>query len=104
MMFPIIVEVSSQEWLDSVLSFSRRLMMAYGGRLKRVIALPSPDQRVYESNVLVVLADYSSEDMDRVVEIALEVDERIVPLVAGEGEEDVVEAFQWAGGKDVEAD
>ncbi len=103
-MFPIIVEESSHEWLDVILSYASKLRETYGDRLVRVVALPSPDQEVYESNVLVVLDRYSSEDMEKVVELALEVNDRINPLVASKDEVDALEAFYWTGGKDIKTD
>ena len=104
-MLPIVVETSASEsWLDSVIEFSRKLRSRFGRRLLRVIALPSPDQEVHDSNVLVFLDRYDPRDADAVVELALRVDERINPLVASADEEDEVEAFLQAGGRDVQAD
>ncbi len=105
MMLPIVVETSvSGSWLNSVLKFAEKLRSRFGKRLIRVIALPDPDQEVYDSNVLVVLDSYDLRDAELVVELACEVDERINPLVAGEDEREEMEAFLEAGGKDVQAD
>ncbi|MDK2384453.1 MAG: hypothetical protein QI199_06580 [Candidatus Korarchaeota archaeon] len=103
-MLPIVVEASASEsWLDSVIKFSQELRSHFGRRLLRVIALPSPDQEVHDSNVLVVLDRYDLGDVDAVIEIASRIDERINPLVASADEEDEVEAFLQAGGRDVQA-
>lgn len=52
--------------------------------------------------MLVVLDGFDRDDVRRVLEIALEVDERINPLVAGKWERDAVEAFISEGGEDIE--
>ncbi len=99
-MFPIVVE-SETSWLESLIRFVQELKRAFRERLKRVIALPSPEMRVYDSNVLVVLDRYDLKDVDLVVELALKVDERINPLVSSEGEGDI-RAFLGEGGVEVE--
>ncbi len=92
-MLPIVIEMEAPDWAESLMEFTRRLRAAFGRRLVRVIALPSPDLQVYDSNVLVVLDGFDREDVRRVLELGLEVDERINPLVVGRDEEDAVEAF-----------
>ncbi len=99
-MFPIVVE-SETSWLESLIKFVQELRREFKGRLKKVIALPSPEMRVYDSNVLVVLDRYDLKDVDLVVELALKVDERINPLVSSEEEGDV-KAFLGEGGVEVE--
>ncbi len=100
-MFPIIIEMQGPEiWRESVLKFTRKLREVFGDRLLRVIALPSPDDQVYESNVLVVLRKASLDDVSKVVEVAVESGERINPLVVDEGDEAVMK-FLAAGGRDV---
>ena len=90
-MFPIIIEMQGPEiWRESVLKFTRKLREVFGDRLLRVIALPSPDDQVYESNVLVVLRKASLDDVSKVVEVAVESGERINPLVVDEGDEAVM--------------
>ncbi len=102
-MLPIVIEMEAPDWAESLMEFTRRLRAAFGRRLVRVIALPSPDLQVYDSNVLVVLDGFDREDVRRVLELGLEVDERINPLVVGRDEEDAVEAFTAEGGEGVEA-
>lgn len=76
---PIIMELSSsKKWRSAVLEFIDRLV--------RVVVLPSPDDEVYESNVLVVLKEIRPEDFEFVSKIASEVGERVNPLLAGEEE------------------
>lgn len=86
-----------------MLRFAERLKAHFGRRLVRVIALPSPDQEVYEPNVLVLLDKYDSRDVDIVVKLASEVDERINPLIASVDERDE-DTFLHAGGRDVQTD
>ncbi len=92
-MLPIVIEMGLPDWTESLMEFTRRLKRIFGSRLVRVVALPSPDLSVYDSNVLVVLDSFDREDVRKVVRLALEVDERINPLVAGKWEMDAVEAF-----------
>ncbi len=101
-MLPIVIEMGLPDWTESLMEFTRRLKRIFGSRLVRVVALPSPDLSVYDSNVLVVLDSFDREDMRKVVRLALEVDERINPLVAGKWERDAVEAFTSEGGADIE--
>ncbi len=100
-MLPIVIEMGLPDWSESLMEFAHRLKSAFGSRLVRIIALPSPDLSVYDSNVLVVLDRFDREDVRRVLELAIEVDERINPLVAGKWERDAVEAFISEGGADI---
>ncbi len=103
-MFPIIIEMQSPEsWRESIITFTRKLRSIFGERLVRVIALPSPDEQEYESNVLVVLREVSLEDVRAVVRAAVESGENINPLVVEEGDP-AVKVFMAAGGMDVEID
>ncbi|MGB9630811.1 MAG: hypothetical protein ACPL09_02360 [Candidatus Methanodesulfokora sp.] len=88
-------------WNGEDIAFARKLMEALPNRLVRVIALPSPDDEVYESNVLVVLKEIRPEDFELVSRVASEVGERVNPLLAGEEERDVLELFMAHGGRDV---
>ena len=92
-MLPIVIEMEMSDWTESLMEFARRLKRIFGRRLLKVIALPSPDVQVYDSNVLVVLDAFDRDDVRRVVKLGLDVDERINPLVVGRDEEDAIEAF-----------
>lgn len=81
--------------------FARKLADALSDRLVRVISLPSPDDEVYESNVLVVLKEIKYEDFEIVSRIASEVGDKVNPLLAGEDERDVLDLFIFHGGKNV---
>ncbi|MGC9103961.1 MAG: hypothetical protein ACP5JF_04105 [Candidatus Methanodesulfokora sp.] len=101
-MFPIVMEMSSsKKWRSAILKFIDKLESSFPDRLVRVIALSSPDDEVYESNVLVVLKEIRPEDFELVSRVASEVGERVNPLLAGEEERDVLELFMAHGGRDV---
>lgn len=102
-MLPIVIEMEMSDWTESLMEFARRLKRIFGRRLLKVIALPSPDVQVYDSNVLVVLDAFDRDDVRRVVKLGLDVDERINPLVVGRDEEDAIEAFLSEEGQSVEA-
>jgi hypothetical protein len=88
-------------WNGEDMVFARKLADALSDRLVRVISLPSPDDEVYESNVLVVLKEIKYEDFEIVSRIASEVGDKVNPLLAGEDERDVLDLFIFHGGKDV---
>ncbi len=93
-MLPIIVEMGVPEsWRKAVLRFASELGELFGDRPIRVIALPHPEDEVYESNVLVVLRGAAQEDVMRVMEVAVGVDERLNPLVVDEEDEEAVRMF-----------
>ncbi len=104
-MLPIIVEMEGPEdWRERILRFADSLRNLFGERLLRVIALPDPDMEIYESNVLVVLREAKQEDVMKVMDVAMKVDEKLNPLVLDEGDEDAVNMFIRAGGYDVKTD
>ncbi|MGC8932789.1 MAG: hypothetical protein ACP5KE_07260 [Candidatus Methanodesulfokora sp.] len=94
---------SRADWNNEHMRFAEELKKAFGERLIRVIALPSPDDEVYDSNVLVVIDRPDQEDRMAVIKIAVKTGDKLNPLVAGEEEEDAIRAFLAAGGRDVEA-
>ncbi|MGC9104799.1 MAG: hypothetical protein ACP5JF_08465 [Candidatus Methanodesulfokora sp.] len=94
---------SRADWNNEHMRFAEELKKAFGERLIRVIALPSPDDEVYDSNVLVVIDRPDQKDRMAVIKIAVKTGDKLNPLVAGEEEEDAIRAFLAAGGRDVEA-
>ncbi|MCC6029871.1 MAG: hypothetical protein LM591_07005, partial [Candidatus Korarchaeum sp.] len=63
-MLPIVLEMRGPEgWTASIIKLAEGLMLHFGKRLKRVIALPSPDDQVYDSNVLVVIEKPTLDDV-----------------------------------------
>ena len=83
------------------MAFARRLADALSDRLVRVISLSSPDDEVYESNVLIVLKEIKSEDFEIVSRIASKVGDKVNPLLAREDEKDALDLFIFHGGRDV---
>ncbi len=101
-MLPIVLEMRGSEgWAVSIIKFAESLLLHFGVRLKRVIALPSPDDQVYDSNVLVVIENPTLDDVRRVMELAVRSGERLNPLVVDEGDEEAVRVFMSSGGRDV---
>ncbi|MEM0296064.1 MAG: hypothetical protein QW221_07865, partial [Candidatus Korarchaeum sp.] len=89
------------EWDDEHVRFAEELKKVFGDRLLRVIALPSPDDDVYDSNVLVIMSKPNQSDRMEVVRIAVEVGDKLNPLVTDEDER-TIRLFLAAGGRDVE--
>ncbi|MEM0268531.1 MAG: hypothetical protein QXI51_04185 [Candidatus Korarchaeum sp.] len=101
-MLPIVLEMTSESsWREAVMRFAEGLKKVFGDRLLRVIALPSPDDDVYDSNVLVIMSKPNQSDRMEVVRIAVEVGDKLNPLVTDEDER-TIRLFLAAGGRDVE--
>jgi intergrase/recombinase len=96
-------QIPKADWNYEHVKFAEGLMLHFGKRLKRVIALPSPDDQVYDSNVLVVIEKPTLDDVKIVMELAVRSGERLNPLVVDEGDEEAVRIFMSSGGRDVEA-
>ncbi|MEM4478205.1 MAG: hypothetical protein QXH90_07570 [Candidatus Korarchaeum sp.] len=96
-MLPIVLEMTSESsWREAVMRFAEELKKVFGDRLLRVIALPSPDDDVYDSNVLVIMSKPNQSDRMEVVRIAVEVGDKLNPLVTDEDER-TVRLFLAAG-------
>ncbi len=91
-------EPPSDEWGDKLTSFLSDLAEKFGDRLVMVVALPSPSDSLYDSNVLVVLDRIGPGDLEAVASIS---PEGVSPLVVPEGDRQAVEAFTLAGGREV---
>jgi len=86
-------------WLKLIRTFSDELEAELGDRLLRIIALPSPDDLVYESNVLVVVKEANSETVKLVGRLALKAQEKVGAsglnfLVVSEQDEWAQRAFE----------
>ena len=86
--------VSKESWLKLVRTFSDELEKELGEELLRVMALPSPDDLVYESNVLIVVREARPEVVKLVSRLALMAQERVG--VSGLNFLVVSEREQWA--------
>jgi len=96
-MLPIVLEMQGPErWRNTVIIFAQSLRSAFGTRLLRVIALPSPEDEVYESNILVVIKSATQEDVRKVMDIAVRSGENLNPLVVNEEDEEAVAKFMGA--------
>ncbi len=89
-----------REWRQLLSNFLRELESIPG--VIRLIALPSPEDRLYESNVLVVVDEYSYELVLRIMEAAARAERRsgirgvLSPTVATQ-DEPVVREFEGEG-------
>ena len=83
-----------KSWLKLVRTFSDELEKELGEELLRVMALPSPDDLVYESNVLIVVREARPEVVKLVSRLALMAQERVG--VSGLNFLVVSEREQWA--------
>jgi len=88
-------------WRNTVMSFAQSLRSAFGTRLLRIIALPSPEDEVYESNILVVIKSATQEDVRKVMDIAVRSGENLNPLVVNEEDEEAVVKFIGSGGTEI---
>ncbi len=86
-------------WGAELASFASALERAFGPRLEAVVALPDPEDRLYDSNVLVVLSGpVTLEDHSRVVGVT---PEGVSPLVTSADDRATLEAFLLAGGREL---
>ena len=94
---------SNEAWMKAVVKFSKKLRDRLGEKLRYVIASPSEDLLVYDSNVLVVVDAEDFEVRKDVIEIEGEVEKEfswkigISPLITKENNEIklFIEAFGW---------
>jgi len=94
---------SNEAWMKAVVKFSKKLRDRLGEKLRYVIASPSEDLLVYDSNVLVVVDAEDFEVRKDVIEIEGEVEKEfswkigISPLITKENNEAklFIEVFGW---------
>ena len=65
---------ANEDWIRLVEAFTRKLRLRVPGVVK-VVALASPEERVYDSNVLVVVEEEEELIERRVVDAAIEAEE-----------------------------
>ncbi|MDK2464357.1 MAG: hypothetical protein QI223_06280 [Candidatus Korarchaeota archaeon] len=96
-MHSMVVDLRSpREWRRKIQLFTSSLESVLGGRLIMVVALPSPADTLYDSNVLVVLDELRPGDLEAVASLT---PEGVSPLVVPEDDRQAVEAFSLAGGR-----
>ncbi len=94
---------SNEAWMKAVVKFSKKLRDRLGEKLRYVIASPSEDLLVYDSNVLVVVDAEDFEVRKDVIEVEGEVEKEfswkigISPLITKENNEAklFIEVFGW---------
>ncbi|MDK2372937.1 MAG: hypothetical protein QI197_06120 [Candidatus Korarchaeota archaeon] len=101
MSFALMIDLTTDKSWREMLSIFLLELERIPGVLK-LIALPSPDDRIYESNVLVVVREYSYELVLRIMEAAVRAERRagvhgiLSPTVATP-DEPVVSEFEEKG-------
>jgi len=86
---------TSKLWREKVERFSNRLSNLFGERLELVASLPSPNDLIYDSNVLVVLDEVKADDLEAVASLA---PEDVNPLVVPSSDVRAIDAFLCRGG------
>ncbi len=95
-MYSVAVNLRSpREWRLKVQKFISRLEDSFKDRLVSVIALPSPEDSLYDSNVLVMLDKLKQGDLREVASLA---PDEVSPLVVPKEDREAVEAFFLRGG------
>ena len=95
-MYSVAVNLRSpREWRLKVQKFISRLEDSFKNRLVSVIALPSPEDSLYDSNVLVMLDKLKQGDLREVASLA---PDEVSPLVVPKEDREAVEAFFLRGG------
>ncbi len=90
-MYSIAINLRSPKYRrDKLSAFVERLEREFDGRLRLVVALPTPDDRLYESNVLIVLDEVRREDS---LIVASAAPEDVSPLLVPQEDREVIEAF-----------
>ncbi len=91
---------ADRRWIELIERFKADLLERFGDSLLKIVALYSPNDRVYESNVLVVVKKGDQETVERVIEAAIEAERSmglegvISPLVVGPEERRIIEGFE----------
>ncbi len=95
-MYSVVVNLRSpKDWRLKIQGFVAELERKLNGRLVLVVALPSPGDLLYDSNVLVVLDELKPGDLETVASLA---PDDVSPLVVPSEDKDAVEAFLLRGG------
>ncbi len=92
---------TSKAWINLLEFFREELESVLGSELIRLVALPSSNSLVYESNVLVVVREASLKTISKVSEAALKAQMKagvtgLNPLTISESEEWIKKAFEGA--------
>jgi len=88
--------ISEGSWL----SLLKSLCSMLGSEMVKIIALPSPDDRIYDSNLLIVVRDDSNNTVDHIIdsickaERSVGLEGLISPLIVTEDEKRIIEGFR----------
>ena len=91
---------ADMRWIKLVEKLKTKLLKRFNGEVLKIVALYSPEDRLYDSNVLVVVREDSAEVVEGVIKAALEAEEEmglegvISPLVVGPEERRIIEGFE----------
>ena len=91
---------ADKDWIRLVERFKARLIDRLGETLLKIIASYSPEDRIYESNVLVIVERDEPEVVQAVIDAAIEaeryegVEGVLSPLVATPNERRLIEGFR----------
>ncbi len=102
---------ADKDWIKLVEAFKTALLNRLGESLLKIVALHSPEDRVYDSNVLVIVDRDEPDVIEAVLAAAMEAEKAegvegiISPLVTTPNERRVIEGFRgrevvcWQGDK-----
>ncbi len=90
---------ANKRWISLLEAFKQELESILGSNLVKLVALPSSNSSVYESNVLVIVREASLQTISKVSEAALRAQEKtglsgLNPLTISECEEWIKRAFE----------
>ncbi len=91
---------ADMKWIGLVERFKEELLRRFNGGILKIVALYSPKDRLYDSNVLVVVKEDDAGVVEGVIEAALEAEREmglegvISPLVVGPEERRIIEGFE----------
>jgi len=90
---------ADKTWIRTIEELKKLLLQSLGDKLLKIIALPSPKDRVYDSNLLIVVKDDRSNVVDSIIdsickaEESMGLDGLISPLIVTENERRIIEGF-----------
>ncbi len=91
---------ADRNWIELIERLKATLLKRLGDSLLKIVALYSPNDRVYDSNVLVVVRKDGQEAVEAVIEAAIEAERSmglegiISPLVVSPEERRIIEGFE----------
>ncbi|RDD53666.1 MAG: hypothetical protein BA066_03130 [Candidatus Korarchaeota archaeon NZ13-K] len=99
---------TERSWRELIRALIQELSELLPDKVRLVVALPSPEDRLYDSNVLVMLDECDPKASMLVMRATVNAEERLgvggvlSPLVVGPEDRDAVERFREHGGEVLE--